>query len=801
MEYNSFYGGRRGASFIIAKSFRLIDENKISQYEDHITEEIKDKTKYPNGRADWIEQNVMSVAFRHGGQYKTVNYDEYVIIDTFNKNDIDNGKIYRRGYNYANDPNGLGGAEYIGQIVGPAGLGPHLQFDTMDEVQKVYDDAPESDKLNYRTDTGIYNVDNNSILPGKNGNTYNDNIEWKYVSVRDSKSLETTTYIGFKIPYTVIEYIAETSDKSYASSAEHLAQTKIVRTDDKTHPFYEQWKITIPKGIKGDTLQNFKLYTPTSNTTMKDINGTSHTLTAGKTVLVYDYIKYNNKSAGEKITLYLGEYDVIDDITMAADGTITVIYKGNKNNTIFSKAIKYITKVELTPAGQFTITYNNNRQLNGQSQTYTTTLKWVTGVAVNTDGSVTTSYNNGNPTTTGRNLQWVENIRVDNTSGTNNGKVYRKYSNTDSEDEIAQLKYVKDVNMSSNGKVTAIYNTNETKEVEQIKYVKNVDMSANGIITYSYNDNTTKQDDTQIKYINDIILDNNGTITYKNNANEIVKTQENKLRWIVNSVYNANAGTLTFNYNYGEADVYEYKYISNVDLSENGLFTVTDNTGANILSKTIEYPTKVELIDGHTLKITANTGNILLEEKLQWVKDIDIYGDKFRLHYNDNTTKTLNDVLLNQINKMAIPTSGDYAYHLLVYYSASSKRGTITYDGLRGWIDLGLIKDYNGILIGTNILKSTDPSLNTISGCLSYLNANYPNGITTGYAAGKVVTIGDSESDKGFYAYDYDNSTWIYLGSINTSEAYPSVIMGDNSVATQALDLPAGSLWFVVEGE
>ena len=28
-----------------------------------------------------------------------------------------------------------------------------------------------------------------------------------------------------------------------------------------------------------------------------------------------------------------------------------------------------------------------------------------------------------------------------------------------------------------------------------------------------------------------------------------IKTQENKLRWIVNSVYNANAGTLTFNYN------------------------------------------------------------------------------------------------------------------------------------------------------------------------------------------------------------------------------------------------------------
>ena len=93
MEYNSFYGGRRGASFIIAKSFKTEEE--------------------------------MIKEFAKGGQYKAVNYDEYVIIDTENKNDITNGKIYRRGYDYTND---MGGAEYIGQIVGPAGLGPHAEI-------------------------------------------------------------------------------------------------------------------------------------------------------------------------------------------------------------------------------------------------------------------------------------------------------------------------------------------------------------------------------------------------------------------------------------------------------------------------------------------------------------------------------------------------------------------------------------------------------------------------------------------------------------------------------------------------
>lgn len=209
MEYNSFYGGRRGASFIIAKSFRLIDESKLDQYEDYIEEEIQDTEKYPGGRAQWIQENVMAVAFRQGGLYKTVNYDEYVIIDTFNKNDNDNGKVYRRGYNYANDPNELGGAEYIGQIVGPAGLGPHLQLDTLEEIQRRWDEADPSERLHYRTDSGVYNVTNESIYPGKEGDTFNDDIEWKYISMRDAKSLETTTYIGFKIPYTVIDYEAE----------------------------------------------------------------------------------------------------------------------------------------------------------------------------------------------------------------------------------------------------------------------------------------------------------------------------------------------------------------------------------------------------------------------------------------------------------------------------------------------------------------------------------------------------------------------------------------------------------------
>jgi hypothetical protein len=68
MNYGSFYGGRRGASFVIVKS-----------YPDIIS---------------------MTNEFGRGPNFNEVEFDEYVIINTINKNHPDNGKIFRRGYDY-----------------------------------------------------------------------------------------------------------------------------------------------------------------------------------------------------------------------------------------------------------------------------------------------------------------------------------------------------------------------------------------------------------------------------------------------------------------------------------------------------------------------------------------------------------------------------------------------------------------------------------------------------------------------------------------------------------------------------
>ena len=123
---NSFYGGRQGHSFIISKVYTSIKE---------MVEEF--------GYADC-----------------PVNYNEYVLINTENRNHPENGNIYRRGYDY----NGIistyhpsayrkpatfeienitsNGAVYVGNIVGPAGPAPTLEVDSYEAVSlinKIYE--------------------------------------------------------------------------------------------------------------------------------------------------------------------------------------------------------------------------------------------------------------------------------------------------------------------------------------------------------------------------------------------------------------------------------------------------------------------------------------------------------------------------------------------------------------------------------------------------------------------------------------------------------------------------------------
>ena len=296
MEYNSFYGGRRGASFVIAKRYSTIAE--------------------------------MVAAFSQGGDYKTVNYDEYVLIDTENKNNPDNGKIYRRGYEYNNS---MGGAIYEGQIVGPAGLAPHTEMHTIDEVEQI----EQREDFTYRRGSGEYGPVDGNIVPGKYVEAgsgiikYNDKITWAYCSVRDMNSHESTAHIGFKFPYTVIDYT--TSSVSTYRNGNYADTSAATRTDDGSHPFYEKWNISIPKGVKGDAFKNFRVMI--ADNSIESYTGQTDDITNHRQVLVYDYYIYDNKEVGEVKTYYVGDYNKISNITVSATGLVTIEYTHDDNET------------------------------------------------------------------------------------------------------------------------------------------------------------------------------------------------------------------------------------------------------------------------------------------------------------------------------------------------------------------------------------------------------------------------------------------------------------------------------------
>ena len=307
MADTSFYGGKPGFSFIIVKSFASV--------------------------AEMVEN------FKKGPTYSAVHYDEHILINTENKNNPDNGKIYRRGYDYTNS---LGGAIYIGTIVGPAGKAPMLELTSIEEVKEKC----STQNFEGRYGEGKYSTPV-SLIPGKDGDIYNDSIEWACCCIRNENNEDSTAYIGFKFPYMVIDFTAQTVNPYYNrnnNTSNFINQNLVNRTDNKKHPFYEKWNISVPKGIKGDAFKNFRVMV--ADNTIQDYAGRQDDIDNKREVLVYDYYHYDKNENGEPISIFLGNYNMINNIDIEENGTI-IIHFSHDDDLVYNKILKYIDKVYL----------------------------------------------------------------------------------------------------------------------------------------------------------------------------------------------------------------------------------------------------------------------------------------------------------------------------------------------------------------------------------------------------------------------------------------------------------------------
>lgn len=681
MEYNSFYGGRRGASFVIVKKYRTIKApaednpgfNRIIRIDLGLAEDAEISA---SDREKWLADNCMVYCFSQGGAYKTVNYDEYVIIDTYNKNDIDNGKIYRRGYDYTNTENG--GAVYIGQVVGPTGMAPHTELEEYDKILEMTTKdglvIPNNgttildEKLNqYRKTQATLDVETGDLLPGHFYNedgtdNFTDTIEYVACSIRDFDSHESTVHIGFKVPYQVVRYTAEsvspyyhrTDDEKYIAgeigkgkswegwtekgdTTDFKNAELVERTDDQTHPFFSQWDIKIPKGIKGDTFKNFRITTAAevdgldinfdeNNDAPADYRDTTET--HKKEILVYDYYNYDRDEGGDPITIYLGDYNMIDDFRIDDDGTIVIDYS-HEHRDYYANYLKAVDTIQINPeTGLLQVDYNYDQQYERDE--------------------------NGD-------------FLLDD----NGEKIPIEGTETHYE---THLQYIKDITLDDQGTMIFYYSYKDDEELKsetfenKMRWIDNVIIASTqgaedeGHLTVTYNtkrDNGTDKDvyETDLKWVNNISLAEDGLLTlhYSGQGKDVDVNADNKLKWIT-SIELADNGTLTVNYNNGD--------------------------DPEIFEKAIKWVVKSEILTGEQ----EGEGN-----------------QKLKITYNDGTSEEIgNPINYIMKNVIVIPPTQEqidngflydakYAYHALVLYSDPLHRGSIIYDDREDWVDLGYI--------------------------------------------------------------------------------------------------------------
>lgn len=339
---DSLYGGKPGSPFVIKQAFPTIE--------------------------------AMVAEFAKGAGSNKVWYGEYCIIDTANKNDRTNGCIYRRGYT---------GPEYIGQIVGPKGgqgnfgvkslegVAEYLKsnlfvsedkkinndnyrnYPTYDNEDKLvwnwtedgddtfYDrgypyaessqyfknQAYRSDELK-DSDVAIqeFNIKDGSLVPGKDGDEYNDSIRWNYCNVRLNvdgngnvpSELDTWMYIGFEFPYSVFNFSARGVEYWEKPNAEIAAEH--YKEDGSEHPYYWPFNLDIPSGIPGNDVQNIR---------KEKFDATKHNANTIKLRTGQALPDTSSLSQEEKDSLYIWLYD-------------EVIYKTVEKNKGIINSVDYV---------------------------------------------------------------------------------------------------------------------------------------------------------------------------------------------------------------------------------------------------------------------------------------------------------------------------------------------------------------------------------------------------------------------------------------------------------------------------
>ena len=526
----SFYGGRRGASVVIVKSYDSIAEMQAE--------------------FDSVEC--------------TVDYDSYVVVNT-NIDGIESSVLYRRT---------LDGPVKVGTLGSSSGGGGGTSSGgILDLVLTIPSSVPTP-----IDGQGEYSKTNKSLVPGyytdEEGNpAYNDSIKWVYTNVISEDGTSSKTYVGFTFPYSIVDFEASLVDKNDENNP------VIKRIDDGAHPFYNKWSLKIPRGQKGNSFKNLRVvsaswinvYFPdgfADGFILQDDNPDSQHL-------IYDY---QNENSGELETYYLGKYSIINNVLFSDDGTLSFVFNGNKTVS-YTKKVKWISSVNLSEDGTLTFEYNN-----GEAPTvYEKAIKTIKDISLLDDGTFTIIDNQGNEFK--KELIWPTSIVLESTSedtpteeGSGSQKLKVTYNNGDFEYISPPINYIMKTAIDENYHLLILYSDPEKR--------------ANLINKASYDGRDDWEDMGSVKSDNGLLIGRNYTYFGTQTIDVIISslnanypnglTGEDKGKVITAGTYNNDKNF--FAYDYDKNTWYYLGSLSGVaDFTEAFLFASEND--ANIESK------------------------------------------------------------------------------------------------------------------------------------------------------------------------------------------------------------------------
>ena len=339
----------------------------------------------------------MRAAFAQGDSYTDVNYGEYVIISIQDGDNPttyaqDNGKIFRRGFNFTDEN---AGAQYITKFSGPAGPPSTVDINSTAAI-KAYAEQHSITPIE-----GSFSISNGDLVPGKTINSeqqeeYNDSIDWTYYHAATANG--DNINLGLKLPYPTFDVETETT-----GSTETFEVTDESETDEngkKVHPFHTKIKIKFPQSAHGDSIRNLRIINASANDGVD--YGTLDPLTVAQyrdqntPILVYDRISYDENAESESTITYVSPFKVVENIDITEDGHLRfwLPYESNGAYVLSSTSvIPEITNITLSNDGQLGIVW---RDFQGNETTKTfdaPRLKWINQIDYTSNGGLQITWN------------------------------------------------------------------------------------------------------------------------------------------------------------------------------------------------------------------------------------------------------------------------------------------------------------------------------------------------------------------------------------------------------------------------